>query len=623
VTVAGETHHITIESADAVYGFMARNGYQVQRADDFAPRISVGTDPSYREGIWDAWAQSGFPEGIDQPTVRNLNKILSSDGNIFGGRGESITLDAAWNSSDASKSATAPMIVDFPGGTNYVCVAVDGTGVASRIRRYNLGSPGWSAATTTFASDVVWLHQHGGYMFAACGSGDRIQRSADLDTWTEPDVTPGTQTANCLTTWVSGTTTYLVLGFDGYIKLSSDSGVTWGSAITVGDANINITGLGVAFGLLVIGKEDGLYHYDGTTVVEEMTFRNKRYAGNCKALVYHEGFLYTHILGQVVKLSFSAGGISNMVDVTPVKYGDESEELYGHGVPVWIWSGPFNLYVAFDDGAALYPEVLMHNGMGWHQAYKGASGDSMLAGGYSRLGSTTFINDGATRLRKHATLRDLPYPDYPATGVFVTSDFDGDLPFVYKAFREIAIEAENITSGVGSITVAYSLDKGANYVALGVITESGKTYLQFPGGTAVASPHLRLRFTIARNSASSTPRMRRWALWVLMRPTPIYVFHVDLKLAEGQIGMDDVAETAGVDERLSFLLGAEASKTPVTFGDWKGREYQVYITKTARDHLEPKSDSALPEEIWMGVDMIIVLQGGKWDEVYWDAFNWS
>ena len=614
--VAGVTHPITLSSNGATYGFALRNGrgYSVARADDFAPRISVGTDPSLREGIWDAWAQSGAPEGIDQPTVRNLNKILSTDGNVFLGRSESITLDSKWNSSDASKTATAPMLVDFPGGTNYVAA-----GVATKVRRYNTGAGTWTDSTTTFASNVVWLHRHGQYMFAACGSGDSIQRSSDLDTWSEP----AAQTANCLTTWVNGTTTYLVLGIDGTIKLSSDNGATWGSAVSVGDANTNVTGLGVAFGLLVIGKEDGLYHYDGTTVVEELTFRNKRYTGNCKALVYHEGFLYTHILGQIVKLSFSAGGISNMVDVTPVKYGDENEELYGHGVPVWLWSGPYTLFAAFDDGATVYPEVLVHNGLGWHQAYKGASGDTLNAGGYSRLFSATFINDGATRYRKHANLRDLPYPDYPSTGTFTTSDFDGGLPFMYKAFREIAVEAENVTSGSGQILVEYSLDKGSSFTTLGTIRESGKTYLQFPGSTAVASQQIRLRFTFTRNSTSSTPRMRRWALWVLNRPTPIYVFHADLALFEGQELWDDSAETVSVDERLSFLLGAEASKTPVTFAEWQGREFEVYITKTSRDHLEPRAENNPPEEIWMGVDMIIVLLGGKWDQVYWDQFNYS
>ena len=619
MTAAGVTHHITLEQNSALYGFMLRDGrYRVQRADDFAPRISVGTDPSLREGIWDAWAQSGFPEGIDQPTVRNLSKVLSTDGNIFGGRGESITLDSKWNSSDASKVCTAPMLVDLATGTDFIAA-----GVSTKVRRYNLGADTWTASTTTFATNVLWLHRHGQYMFAACGSGDSIQRSSDLDTWTEP----AAQTANCLTTWqsaFSGTnTTYLVCAIDATIKLSSDNGATWGSAITVDDANVNITGLGVAFGLLVIGKEDALCTYDGTTVTTEMRFANKRYTGNCRALVYHEGFLWTHILAQVVKLSFSAGGISNMVDVTPVKYGDENEELYGHGVPRWMWSGPFNLYVAFDDGSSLYPEVLMHNGQGWHQVYKGASGDTMYAGGYSRLGSRMLVNDGATRIRRQASLRDLPFPDYPSTGTFTTSDFDGSLPFMYKAYREIAIEAENITTGAGQILVEYSLDKGANFVTLGTITSSGKTYMQFPGGTAVSSQNLRLRFTITRNSTSSTPRMRRFALWVLSRPTPIYVFHVDLKLFDGQDILGDAVESVSTDERLAFLLGAEASKTPVTFGDWHGREFNVYITKTSREHLNPKPVDDPSEELWIGVDMIIVLQGGRWDEIYWDAANWS
>jgi hypothetical protein len=617
---AGTTHHVTFEQNDAVYGFMLRDRtpYRVQRADDFAPRISTGTDPALREGIWDAWAQSGAAEGIDQPTVRNLNKILSSDGNVCLTRNESITLDSAWNSSDASKVATAPMVVDFPGGTNYLAVCV-----ATKVRRFNIASPAWSASTTTFASNAIWQHWHNAKLFVACGSGDSIQMSTDLDNFSEP----AAQTANCLASWASahsGTNVnYLVCAIGATFKLSSDDGATWGSAITVGDASVNITGLGVAFGLLVIGKEDGIYHYDGTNVVPEMLFPNKRYSGNCRALVYHEGFLYTHILGEVIRLSFSAGGISNTSIITPTKYGDENEELFGHGIPIWIWSGPFSLFVAFDDGASVYPEVLMYTGLGWQQAYKGASGDTMYAGGYSRLASATFINDGATRYRKHANIRDLPYPDYPATGVFTTSDFDGGLPFMYKAFREIAIEAENITSGNGSILVAYSLDKGANYVTLGTITESGKTFMQFPGGTAVASEQIRLRFTITRNSQSSTPRMRRFALWALNRPTPIYVYHVDLKLYDGQIIMDDTAEIVSTDERLAFLKSAEASKTPVTFSDWHGRSVNAYITKTSSDTLEPRAESDPPEEVYISVDMIEVLQGGRWDDVYWDQFNWS
>lgn len=616
MTEAGVTHHVTFESGGATYGFMLRNGrYAVQRADDFAPRISTGTDPSLREGIWDAWAQSGAPEGIDQPTVRSLAKILSSDGNVFLSRDQAITLEAAWNSSDASKTATAPMPVDFTAGSDFVAV-----GVGTKVRRYNIGADTWTDSTTTFASNCVWLHRHGAYVFAACGAGDDFQRSADLDTWTEPEAG---EKATAFATWHWDGVTYLIKGHGATIKGSTDDGDTWLAGITVGDPSTNITGLGTAFGLLIIGKEDGLYTWDGIRVDDVLLVPNKKYSGNFKAIVEHDGFLYTHILGEVVKLAFSAGGISNVTNITPVKWGDENETLYGHGVPVWIWSAPHNLYVAFDDGASVYPEVLYHNGLGWHQAYKGASSDTMYMGGYSRLAARTFINDGATRFRRHATLRDVPYPDYPSTGVFVTSDFDGGLPFMYKAFREIAVEVENITAGVGKVRVEYSTDKGDNWTTIGDIVTAGKQYLQFADGTAVAGQNMRLRFTIYRNSSSSTPRMRRFAMWVLSRPVPIYVFHVDLKLSEGQTLLDDSRESVTVDERLSFLLGAEASKSPVTFGDWQGREYQVYITKTAREHLEPRSESTPDEELWIGVDMIIVLLGGKWNEVFWDAFNWS
>ena len=45
--------------------FPVRPGsYQRSRANDFAPRISTGNDPSLREDIWDVWAQTGAPSEL-------------------------------------------------------------------------------------------------------------------------------------------------------------------------------------------------------------------------------------------------------------------------------------------------------------------------------------------------------------------------------------------------------------------------------------------------------------------------------------------------------------------------------------------------------------------------------
>lgn len=598
MTVAATfTHHITLETGGTRYGFKIRPGsYRRERADDFAPRIATGNDPKTREGLWDSWAQTGASEGVDQLLVTNVNKVYRSDGNVFLNKDQAITLDAAWNSSDAGKTATAPMIIDYL--TDLVLV-----GVGTKVRNYTVSTGLWADSTTTLGANVVWLHRHGIYAFAGVGNTVEMYRTTDALTWTQVATTPATQPASCITSWESGTTVSLVLGVDSTIKLSADSGVTWAAAINVGNPASNVTGLGVAFGLLIIGKEDGLYSYDGTNVTELLLVPNSKNVNNFKAIVYHEGFLYTNILGRVVKLSYSSGAVTNMVDITPLMIGSEERDLYGHGTVVWLWAGVNHLYASFDDGESVYPEVMYYNGLGWQQAYRGTSGDTMTAGGYSQLAARTFINDGATRARRHVTIRDVPFPDYPTSAQYETSDFDGSLPFMLKAFRDISIEARNLSVAAGrAITVDYSVDKGVTWVVIGTVTADGKTELNFDTSLgSVTSQHLRLRFTLTRGStATETPVLERFTASFLNRPNPIYVHSVEVELGPSQALLDGTVEDHTVAEQIDFLNTLEGSSTPLRFVDTVGTNYLVYISKTSlsqRSLQEPVNDQRIVQVV--------------------------
>ncbi len=611
---AGTTHDITISDSGQTVGFMLRKGsYGQERADDFAPRIATGDDPRLREGIWQTWAQEGAPEGVDQYEFENRNRVYWSDGNVFLSRSQGITLQAAWNSSDASKSATAPQFVDLTsGGSNFVAAAI-----GTKVRRYNIGADTWTDSTTTLGASAVSLHRHNAYVFAACGSGADFYRSADLDTWAQP---AAGQKATCFCTVQNRdpkAASWLVLATGSTFKASSDDGANWSSAYNVGNPDTTITGLGAAFGLMIIGKEDGLYTWDGVQITEEIIFPNKRYIGNCKAIVYHDGFLYTHILADIVKLSFSGGGVANMVYITPEMRGSENKELCGHGIPIWLWSGPRSLYAAFDDGETVYPEVMSYNGLGWQQEYRGTSGDSMLAGGYSRLASRSFINDGASRYRKHATIRDLPFPDYAATGQFITSHYTGGLPWMHKAYRDVQVECENVSVGIG---VEYSLSKGDAWVAFDdEITTNGKVTLLFPGAAPVEAQQLSLRFTLRRNSATSAPRMRRYAVGFLVRPNPIYVFTLTMRLSPAMILRDQSAEQDTVAFKLAFLRGAEASGDPVVFTDSQGRTTNAYVTRTRILHSPEKFATDPPDEMLIQVTFLHVNLAGFYDAAYYDS----
>ena len=262
--IAGSTHDITLSSGSTKYGFMIAPGsFRSERVDDFAPRIATGTDTKTREGYWDSYQQSSAAEGIDQSSFLNVAKINKSNGNVFTDLPGSIQLDSIWTALDSSVISTAPMIIDFAAGAVSCIVMAVGT----RVRRSS-ASPytSWSNHTgSAFASNCVWLHQHNGYLFAATSTGSDFYRSADGDTWTQPSAG---EKATAFTSWIkSDGTVYLVKSLAGGFKLSTNDGTTWGATIAVGSSNSNITGMRDAFGYLLIGKEDGLWRYDGTYLV--------------------------------------------------------------------------------------------------------------------------------------------------------------------------------------------------------------------------------------------------------------------------------------------------------------------------------------------------------------------
>jgi len=610
-TQSPATHHVTLATDTDTQGFMLVPGtYRgPERLNDFAPRIAAGSETALREDLWDIWSQDEAREGIDQYTFQNKNRIYRSDGNVFFGRKQAITLQAIAASSDAAKAATTPMLIES--GTNIVLV-----GVGTKVRRYNVSGASWSDSTTTLGASAIWLHRHGSTDYCALGTAnDMVSSTNNGDTWA----------ADTVSFRFNGLATFqgLLYGWNGAtLRCKNGTGGAWtnGSSWTVGDATANITNAIEAFGMLLIRTEDGLFYFDGTKVVPLRRKRQSLYSGN-KCLGYHsDGFAYYNEQGRIKKMSLSSGSIANEVDVTPEMIGDEGKELYGHGIPIWLWSGPSdNLFVAFDDGESVYPEVLYHNGQGWHQFYRGASGDTMRAGGYSRLAARTWFNDGATRYREHTTLRDFPAASYATSGVWETSDHDGGLPFMYKAYRDVSVEVRNMAAGQ-TLKIEYSIDKGTTWVVSGTSNSNGKLMFAIdPAAVAVGAQHLRLRFTLASNSSSNTPVLIRWAVSFLTRPNPVYGYEFTARLGEGQ-DLITGAETLTVAQRLDFLRQLEAAYAPVTFTDMWGQTRKVYVSRTS---VTQESLDEIEDERLVKVTLVEALAPARYGAAYYGASYYS
>lgn len=517
---AGKTHDISLAVGSDTYGFMLQQGTALEeRVNDFAPTIGSGDNPAFAEGAWRAWEQDNALEGIDQLRVESKNKIYWSDGNIETTRDGLIQLASAWASSDASKTATAPMIGDF--STNrVVCVA------GTKVRRFDTSLLTWADSTTTLGASGTFYYPHNTVALVACGSGADFYRSTDLDTWTQP---AAGQKASVFVTWREK----VWLGYQNTIKSSSDNGTTWSAAINVGDPNTNITNIIVAFNVMFIRKEEALYYYDGTNVVEVYRKINSLYSGN-KTLIYHsDGFMYMGEGTAVKKFSISSGSITNMVDVTPLMWGDANKELYGHGTPVWMFSGPQHLYVGFTGGENSYPEVLAYNGQGWHQVYRGTASATLNAAGYSRLMGWLFLNDGSTRRKKMVTLRDWSDADYPSSGEFHTSLFDAILPQMPKGFGAVRVWGRNLSS-TRTIAVHYRTTLTGSWTLLGTVDADvypdPVTLLFSTSNKAIGSNAAQLRFVLSTDSAASTPVLLRFSVKYLNRPLTVHAYSMVLTL---------------------------------------------------------------------------------------------
>jgi len=687
--IAGSTHDITLSSGSTKYGFMIAPGsFRSERVDDFAPRIATGTDTKTREGYWDSYQQSSAAEGIDQSSFLNVAKINRSNGNVFTDLPGSIQLDSIWTALDSSVISTAPMIIDFAAGAVSCIVMAVGT----RVRRSS-ASPytSWSNHTgSAFASNCVWLHQHNGYLFAATSTGSDFYRSADADTWTQPSAG---EKATAFTTWIkSDGTVYLVKSLAGGFKLSTNDGTTWGATIAVGSSNSNITGMRDAFGYLLIGKEDGLWRYDGTYLVDIVQYPTQLSSTNFRCIVSFDGFIYTHMLGRILKLALSSGAVTSLVDITPEQSGNTEKELYGHGTAIWLYAGPFLLYAALNGGQNKFPEVLAYSGSGWHQRFQGRQtelasaitaaqttvtittaniipvsgtvlvGDeqmtvsavdatgliltvaraansttaatalinaqltllgTMSASGYSRIGNLLLANvAGTTISRRQISLRDVPFESYEPTGVYETSDYTGDLPFMQKAFRSTNIEARGLSvseagvdDGAGRfIQVSYSTNKGSSFTNLGNITVNGRTNLPFAptsqttfsDSATINANSLRLRFRMVRGTTTTkTPSVVRYSVDFLNRPLAVHAHSITLRLGATMTTRDGTLESVSVKERLQFLNDIEDSESPIRFIDMTGRHYLVYITKTSVIKVEKETD----DERMVSVVMVDAVTG--------------
>jgi hypothetical protein len=310
VTVDGKKYHISLNDGTDTYGLNIVPGSDSRTIrNEWAPVTSSGGQtPSASSWQLVAWEDWSGGVGQERYSTKASGRYFLGSG-IETRAGERVQLGGLWVSRDAARTATANLI-DY-GANLYVPCGL-------RLRKYDVIGDVWSSVNgADYGANITHLAVMEDLLFVALGTGvDAISYNSALTPTTLTNVKAKCFCAALGSIWYANGRN---------IFSSIDKGGTWGAAVPIGDVGGNIVSLAEHAGKLYIGKEDGLWTYDGTATSKVLDVGMMKYSTNFAFMCEWKGDLYYNVLKRIYRLA------TRPIDITPTLGGDANKELYGWG----------------------------------------------------------------------------------------------------------------------------------------------------------------------------------------------------------------------------------------------------------------------------------------------------
>lgn len=590
-------------------GLVLEGAIYTQQVTNLAPTFRVGGSGAYNSEAFQAAPWNGTANGGDKDIAESGDlRYASSDGKVATQGERYMTLAAQWNSWDASQTPTCMEIIDFPVGNKFTLL-----GCATKLRAYDHTAQTWGNKGT-FTGSVKHMVSDGTLVWIAMGSGENYWR------WNGTTFTqPGSVAADRFAFYDK--LLYRSLGGN-LIPLAKVKNATekWGAAQQVGLSQTNITDMKVIGGLLMIAKPEGWFAWDGSAITPVLNTEKTPDVTNFVGAAEFMGTLYWPQKQQIFKGTLSGKKISGATPIAPQETGSEAKERYWHGYPKVFVPGVSGMYIGFDDGEGLYPEVLMYNGIGYHQILKGPSGDTLNAFGYSYQLGFLIVNYGATGTtyyRRVTNVGSSEFPDYAASGSCISPRFDGGFPAFPKLWNQVLVETEGCTS-TETVEIKYIKD-GAAAVSAATISDNGLHIILLGNQNGqISATNLQVEAVLARGAdVTKTPRVK-WPIVPYGMPAPqaTDAHRADVVIDEEQDlknsgqGYGKVAYYASTTAYLEFLADARQSLSTLFLVDNFNHWTPVRITNLSpTTHVIAESDLAPREIVVAELAMVSVFPG--------------
>ena len=536
------------------------------RDDTGRPYYSVDYDkPEHNPEL--RFIQETWNGGHGQYEARKRNKYFAGesidttiDGKIFLG-------PLIYTVQEDDTSVLDSAVVDFLWYANtseWLCAT------SGKIYRYNVSSSlKWTAATTTVAG-VLQLWEHDGVAYAAVGKDTKYWYSTTGDTWTQTDLTDGyankfftspnaAGTSNVL--WKVKLPNELTDSTNG--KTVAAGGVQWSSPAYIGDTSNDITNIFLINDQLVIGKTDGLIHYDSDGGLHYLLndLRHNRSTNNFKYQCEWQSASYFSMGGGLAEItSYQAyepmGPLTGIDDTNKVgiPYGLTSDKdwlytCYKEGTSYIIYKG---VEVRTDDDALEWrwcPWVnLSTSACGVIKVCQHSATDRRLWFGYG-------TNTG------YVIITDNPLADsnarFAAAGKIQMSYFDAGHIDWSKLWQSTTTNTDACTANL-TVTPKYRKDDTTSWAALGAaVTTDGVNNTKLT--TALSSNRIQFELDLATNSSSATPVVLFFQALGILKPTQVKIHDCTYAVADNQYNRASTIK--------DFLNGGASSTSLIKFAD--------------------------------------------------------
>ena len=470
-------------------------------------------------------------------------------------------------------------------------------------------------ATTQLFSAVEWqstgftsLKSFNGTLYAGRGDGTAGRLTTDGTTWSADSVNRyfHARGRNQNGNWA----------LHGAIQDGANQGLyilpqggAWGSKISVGDPDRKITGLHEYLGVILVGREDGLFLYnevfnryddlepelnsapsienydkglaragwlylsaaehsfwrfrlpnifeDMSDLVEAPSF--DELGGRIRAFAQDKRNLYVVLETPVADTTNTK--VHYLISLSENRRSDGSLEWHSHTLHRFTMS---NVYSAIKDGSTLFVF-----GRKYESNIDGTlSGSKYLSAYYGFVLPTQ-----GSAPYKAAT------PDLVTSGKIITPWMDWNYPDIEKGFSKLTILSKSLSSDL-TVTAYYQVDNAADsndtddWTSLGSFTTSPVQSRSFAADTT--GKRIRLLLAFATNSSATTPVITAIVLKAVWNPTRLQWWKATV-LVE-----DDVSTAPGVRigttaAKLATDLDTLRKEPWVTFVDTYGTEHNAKI----------------------------------------------